>query len=90
VTTHRLEVEGEPVFGLVHRDVPDRYAVAVCFLKNRQPTPTMFRLWESGWQVEYTDDYALLRRDPGFCRDIDLVMKKFIENNGKKFQPSVV
>jgi hypothetical protein len=89
-TTHRLEVEGERVYGLVHRAIPDRYAVGVCFLQKSEFTPAMTRLRVSGWEVHYTDDYSLRGDDPRLRRDIATLMVKAVEIDSKKSAVGIV
>jgi hypothetical protein len=58
-TAHRLEVEGELVIGLVHRDIPDRFALGVTLSHFAKRTPAFDRLQQSGWRVECGDSRLL-------------------------------
>ena len=79
-TTHQLEVEGESVYGLIHRDFPDRYALAVCF-SNGTPVPR--RLRECGWKVIPSIERSGVWGDR-FCRqNIDVAMKQFAKWDGE-------
>jgi hypothetical protein len=89
-TTHRLEVEGEPVFGLVHRDAPDRYAVGVCFWEHLQHGQAINLLQASGWKMTFADISALHRRDFVLRRDIEEAMAAFVAANVKKSEQATV
>jgi len=83
-TAHRLEVAGEPVIGFIHRDIPDRYALGVCFLTNGEHGKAIYLLNQSGWTTEYGDVRSLASDDGSLRRDIGIALAKVLEAAGKK------
>jgi hypothetical protein len=83
-TAHRLEVVGEPVIGFIHRDIPDRYGLGLCFLTNGEHGRAIYLLDQSGWSTEYGDIRSLISDDGSLRRDIGIAMAKVLEAAGKK------
>ena len=89
-TAHRLEVEGEPVIGLVHRDMPDRYALGVCFLTNGGFGKAIHLLHQSGWNTEYGNIRGLHDRHPTLRRDIERALAKVLAVASKNSESATV
>jgi hypothetical protein len=87
---HRLEVEGEPVVALVHRDIPDRYALGVCFLQNGHHGRAFAMLSQSGWDLEWDELSVLQRGSNTLRRDIDIALAKVLAAVDKKSEPATV
>ena len=89
-TAHRLEVAGEPVIGFIHRDIPDRYALGVSFLKNSERSPAFYLLVQSGWEMDYGDISSLTSDDASLRRDIGVAMAKVLAPVDKKSERAAV
>jgi hypothetical protein len=89
-TAHRLEVVGEPVIGFIHRDIPDRYALGVCFLTNGEHGKAIYLLDQSGWSTEYGDIRGLTTDRPTLRRDIGRAMAKVLATAGIESEAAAV
>ena len=78
------------MIGLVHRDIPDRYALGVCFLQGRHHGRAFAMLSQSGWDLEWDELSVLQRGSNTLRRDIDIALAKVLAAAVKKSEPAAV